>query len=98
MGGNGVISGDTHKVSKGPDDRDSHINLSETFMDHNANESMTGNKEDTSDTEPKIGADGEEFVSTDKLIFFQEKDPSLSEIWDEVVSKSEGRSSCCVLL
>ena len=86
LGGNGIISGDTHEVSKEPGDRNSLINLSETFMDHNVNEGMTDDKEDTSDPEPKIGA---EFMSRDNLIVFQEKDPSLSEIWDEVVSEFE---------
>ena len=58
-------------------------------MDHNENEGMIGDEEDTSDSEPKIGADEENFMLRDNLIVFQEKDPSLSEIWDQVVSESE---------
>ena len=47
-----IISGDATEVSREPDDTDSYVNLSETFMDHEAKEGMINNEEGP---EPKIG-------------------------------------------
>ena len=79
-------------------DTDPLINLSDTFMNHSASADQVGDEDHIPSPEPS-GRSHEDFVSKSELIALQKKDPSLSEIWDQVVGKSEVEVAavCCYL-
>ena len=82
------VSGDAQEVSQECDDSAPLINLSNTFMGHDTNVDGFGNEDHTPSPASSVRSDGD-FVPRSELMVLQKKDPSLSGVWEQLVSETE---------
>ena len=82
------VSGDAQEVSHKRDDSDPLINLSNTFMSHDPNVEGVGDEDHTPSPASSVRSDGD-LVPRRELMVLHKKDPSLSGVWEQLVSEAE---------